>query len=611
MPPFSSVPVDLTLATGFPPAEAEAIRRALSLVPDAQVPGSEEVACMSVARTLHDLHADAATLQAALLVDADLELKAINADFGPSVAAWVERVGRLESLAISPETLGDARQEELWRRLWLSLANGVPPLLIVLARRLEALRCLVREPGPLAAAIARETLAVHAPLASRLGVHQLKWQLEDLVFRLLEPATYRRLAAQLAATRQARENLVDTVRRQLEAMLRAAGIKAKVYGRPKHLYSIWRKMQRKQVELAQLFDLHALRVITGDIPACYRTLALVHDHWQSVPEEYDDYIAAPKDNGYQSLHTVIHGPARVPVEIQIRTAAMHELAEYGVASHWRYKEGGRHDAVLDRTVTALRRSLQTGTGGDDWFAGQIFVLTPKHKVIRLHAGATPVDFAYAVHTEVGHRCRGARVDGRLVPLDYRLNTGEQVEILTAKTGGPNRNWLDLVHSDHARHRIRQWFRQREAEVHRRIGRQHLDRECRRLGLKHLDWPWLLHRFQYHRPEDVWRALGSGEVSRGQLISALRGLAPATEDDKVPSVGQTQSTSSRPTTLSLQVQGESNLLTRLARCCNPAPGDAVIGYLTIHHRIAIHRRDCPNIAHLPPERRQRLLDVDWE
>jgi len=600
-------PVDAYLTAGYAGTEAAAVGQALRLALATQRPATG----ITAARILHALHADAPTLQAALLVDAGLDPKTLAADFGPRVAGWVERVGRLESRPFPPEHLGNPRREERWRRLLLALANGVPPLLIVLARRLETLRRQARAPDAVAQRDARETLAIHAPLASRLGVHQLKWQLEDVAFRILEPATYRELAARLAATRRARENLVEAIRRRLTEMLEAAGYRAQVQGRPKHLYSIWRKMQRKQVGMEELYDLHALRVITATVSDCYAILALVHDRWQPLPAEYDDYIARPKDNGYQSLHTVVQGPERVPVEIQIRTEAMHELAEYGMAAHWRYKEGGERDRVLERTVAALRRSLQTGSGGEDWFAGQIFVLTPKREVVRLPAGATPVDFAYAVHTDVGHRCRGARVDGRIVPLNYRLKNGEQVEILTAKGGAPNLDWLDFVRSDHARQRIRRWFRQREAEIHRRIGRRRLERECCRLGLRQLDWPRLLHRFQCHRPEELWLAIGRGAISRGQLLTVLRALFAPSESAGPSPRGQPRQSPSRPAAPALRVQGEHNLLTRLARCCDPAPGDAVIGYLTVHHHIAIHRRDCHNIVNLPPERRRRLLEVDWK
>lgn len=596
------------LCCGYSPPQAEAVSRALmyALAARGRQSGGWPDA-VDVARLLKEIWADAATLQAALLVDADLDQASLNAGFGTRVAEWVEKVARLEQFVCPQEGLQHPRQTEMWRRLLLALANDVRPLLIVLARRLEALRIALRERTKDCRTLAREALGIHSPLASRLGVHRLKWELEDLAFRYLEPDTYQQLAAQLAASRARRESYVHDFIARLQAGLNHAGIDAKVQGRPKHLYSIWKKMQRKQVDFSGLYDLNAVRVIVADIPTCYRVLAMVHDQWEPIPEEYDDYIARPKDNGYQSLHTVIRGPKGLPVEIQIRTEAMHTLAEYGMAAHWRYKEGGRQDPVLEHTVAALSRSLKTGTDGGDWFAGQVFVLTPRRQVICLPDGATPIDFAYAIHTEVGHRCRGARVDGRIVPLDYQLRTGQQVEILTAKSGGPNRSWLDQAKTVHARHRIRQWFKQRETEVYRRLGRQRLERELRRLGLKEIEWPRLWQRFRLHQPEEVWEAYGRGEISRGQLVTSLRGItAPA--EPKTPPSGSKSPKASLPT---LSIQGERNLLTRLARCCQPAPGEAVIGYLTIHHRITIHRQDCPNIVHLPETRRGRLVETVWE
>ena len=563
----------------------------------------------TVAKTLQAIRADTATLNAALAIcrtGSDVS----EQETSPQTAVWVDRVRRIEALPCPRETLNEPRQLELWRRLLLALANDLRPLLIVLARRLASLRLAVSNPDQASRLMARETLAIHAPLASRLGVHRLKWELEDLSFRCLDPETYHQLAKRLAATRDARESYVTDFSARIQSALNQADIHAKIQGRPKHLYSIWKKMQRKQVDLQGLFDLNAVRVLVDDIPSCYRVLALTHDLWESIPEEYDDYIARPKANGYQSLHTVVKGPGGLTVEIQIRTEAMHTLAEYGMAAHWCYKEGNRDDPVLARTLQALRHSLQTGAEDGDWFADQIFTLTPRQQVIRLPKGATPVDFAYAIHTEVGHHCRGAIVDGRIVPLDYPLQTGQRVEILTSKRCVPNRGWLDKVRSDHARQRIRQWFKQREAATHRRLGRQRLDREIRRLGLKTVAWPLLLRRFRLHQPEDLWLALGRGEISSGQLLSALREITTPSQrlgPSRTPTISEPRRGGDL---LALQVHGERNLLTHLARCCNPNPNDEVIGYLTIHHRITIHKIDCPNILNLTGQRRNRLVEVTW-
>jgi GTP pyrophosphokinase len=587
------------LALGYPAGEGLAIRKALEWA--LANPDKKDLALAS-AQVLKEILADVPTVQAALLIDAGKDGEALSQTFGERVAHWVEKVVHLEQLTFPQEGLTKPRQAEMWRRLLLALANGARPLLILLARRLVALRTAQ---GSHLQRLASEAQKIHAPLASRLGVHRLKWELEDLAFRILEPQTYRELALRLTAKRSWRESYIQDFICQFKTELKARGISADVQGRPKHIYSIFKKMQRKQVDLSELYDLNAVRVIVADIPTCYQVLALAHELWEPILEEYDDYIARPKDNGYQSLHTVVKGPKGLPVEIQIRTEAMHTLAEYGVAAHWRYKEGTRLDPALEHMIAALRRSLKADKEGD-WFAGQVFVLTPKSEVICLPQGATPIDFAYAIHTEVGHRCRGARVDGRIVPLDYPLKTGEKVEILTAKEGGPNRSWLEFIRTEHARHRIRQWFKQKETEALRRLGRIRFKLELNRLGLKEIHWPYLLQRFRLNQPEELWLALGRGEITRGQLVTALR--LPATSSSVVPASPQELAPSRQAS--GVKVQGE-NLLTQLARCCRPAPGEAIVGYLTVHHRITIHRQDCPNVANLPQSRRHRLLDVTWE
>ncbi len=592
------------LVSAYPGAESLAIKKVLEWALAAE-PGKKNAA-LAVAQVLTEILADAPTVQAALLIDTGEDREVLSQTFGPQVAQWVEKVVQLEQLSYPEEGLIKPRQAEMWRRLLLALANGVRPLLIFLARKLVALRTAPDHPK--AQRLACDAQRLYAPLASRLGVHRLKWELEDLAFRILEPETYRELALKLTAKRSWRESYIQDFIRQFKIELEARGISANIQGRPKHLYSIFKKMQRKQLDLSELYDLNAVRVIVADIPTCYQVLALAHELWEPILEEYDDYIARPKDNGYQSLHTVVKGPKGLPVEIQIRTEAMHALAEYGVAAHWRYKEGGRRDPELEHMIAALRRSLKADNEGD-WFAGQVFVLTPKLEVVCLPQGATPIDFAYAIHTEVGHRCRGARVDGRIVPLDYPLKTGEKVEILTAKEGGPNRNWLKLIKTDHARLRIRQWFKRKETEAFCRLGKMRLERELNRLGLKELSWPYLLQHFRLNRPEELWLALGRGEITRGQLVSALR--LPATSSSVVPTNPKGGAfTLPGQAACEVKVQGE-NLLTQLARCCRPCPGEAVVGYLTVHHRITIHRRDCPNVANLPESRRHRLLEVAWE
>ncbi|MBM4200023.1 MAG: bifunctional (p)ppGpp synthetase/guanosine-3',5'-bis(diphosphate) 3'-pyrophosphohydrolase, partial [Gammaproteobacteria bacterium] len=487
---------------------------------------------LEVAHILLTLRADAATVEAAMLSDPYLRdtypAAKIRHDFGDTVADLVEKVNWLNTFGdYTIDQTQQPEQAELIRRMLLAVVNDVRAVLIKLAYRVHRLRILKYQEMANREAIARETLDIFAPLASRLGVGQLKWELEDLSFRYLHPDDYRTLAKALADNRAGRETYVRNFIAMLSAELTANEIKAKVVGRPKHIYSIWRKMQRKQVPLNELYDLLAVRVIVDDVPSCYLVVGLAHNRWRHIPKEFDDYIANPKDNGYQSLHTVVIGPDDRPVEIQIRTPQMQEFAEYGVASHWRYKEGGRADLAFERSLTSLRRLLESEDDDQtlledfrsDAFKDQVFVLTPKGQVIPLRRGATPLDFAYAIHTEVGHRCRGAKVDGRIVPLTYSLKSGEKIEIITAKHGGPTLGWLDphlgYIKTAHARSKIRSWFKQQDHDKHLRTGRAIVDRERHKLGLKHVDLADLARHFHLSRPDDILLAIGRGDVNPAQ------------------------------------------------------------------------------------------------
>jgi GTP pyrophosphokinase len=623
---FSSLPKDellSRLSSGYSDADREKIEVALDLALIARDRDpSTRPRGIDVADIVHKLGVDALTVQVALLCDPYLRdiLKSdeIQLRFGERAAEMVQKVNWLNTFdEYRPDEMSASDQPELLRRMLLAVVNDVRAVLVKLGYRLQRLRLFKHQDESLCRKIALETMDIFAPLANRLGIGQLKWELEDLAFRSLYPDEYRRLAKELATNRAARENFIHQFIDELKQELVAVGLHAKVYGRPKHIYSIYRKMHRKEVTLDELYDLHAVRVIVDDVTTCYTILGLIHSRWLYIPKEFDDYIANPKENGYQSLHTVVVGPEGRPVEIQIRTEAMHAFAEYGVAAHWRYKEGGKRDA-LDHSINALRRLLENHDGDQamledfrsELFDDQIFVLTPKGQVIRLGRGATPVDFAYAIHSEVGHRCRGAKVNGRMVPLTYPLKSGEKVEILTAKQGGPSLGWLDLhlgyVNTAHARGKIRQWFRQQDHDKHLRAGKLILDRERHKLGVKEFEQDELARTFHLPRGDDLLLALGRGDITPAQLANALK---PADWQPK-PLPTKKPLLSTGKTTEEVTVQGVRNLMTHFAHCCEPKAGDPIIGYITMGKGVAIHRQDCQNIIQLPADKQSRLIDVAW-
>jgi GTP pyrophosphokinase len=618
------------LCNGFPENEAQRLAQALNFAVEAR--DRDEIARprgIDVANILLGLRVDAETLEAALLSDPWLRdtLKEgyLTSHFGPDVANLVQKVNWLNTFnEYSEEETREPEQAELLRRMLLAVVNDVRAVLIKLAYRLQRLRMLKHQEDGVRYRIARETLDIFAPLANRLGLGQLKWELEDLSFRYLEPEEYRRLAKSLATNRAERERYIHQVIDLLEKELADNQIEAKVFGRPKHLYSIWCKMQRKQAAVEDLFDLLAVRVMVDKPATCYAVLGLVHGKWLHIPKEFDDYIANPKDNGYQSLHTVVVGPDGRPVEIQIRTQEMHAFAEFGVAAHWRYKEGGRQDEVLDRSINALRRLLESKDDDrglledfrSELFADQIFVLTPKGQVIRLKKGATPVDFAYAIHSEVGHRCRGAKVNGHIVPLSHPLKSGEKVEILTTKHGGPSLGWLDThmgyVQTPNARSKIRAWFKQQDHDKHLRAGKATIDRERHKLGLpalKDAELEELARHFRLSRGDDLLLGIGRAEISTTQLAAALRIPESDIQSTAAPAPPR-KLTVVTDDADQVNVQGIRNLLMHFAHCCNPTPGVPIVGYVTIGRGVAIHRQDCLNIFQLPSLKAQRLIDVSW-
>jgi GTP pyrophosphokinase len=587
---------------------------------------------LATADILAHLRLDAETLEAAVLNGTlghpEVGQVRLAREFGRSVALMVTNLARLNELSglqieSRPKDPGD--HAESLRRMLLSIAEDVRVVLLVLAERLHLLRVSKAADDTYRRRLAKETGKIYSPLANRLGIWQIKWELEDLSLRFVEPEEYKRIAGLLDGRRTDREGFIAQVIEILRAKFAEAGIRAQVSGRPKHINSIYRKMHRKNVDFDQIFDVRAVRVLVDSVADCYGTLGIVHGLWRHIPGEFDDYIATPKANMYQSIHTAVVGPDDKPLEVQIRTHDMHQHAELGVAAHWRYKENTGQDAELERRILWMRHWLELkDEGGDaddflDRFKAefepvQVYVLTPHNKVIELPMGSTPLDFAYAIHSEVGHRCRGARVDGRMVPLTHRLQSGTMVEILTAKNGSPSRDWLSphlgYLHTARARNRVRQWFKQQDYDLHLAQGRAILERELTRLGIaERPDLNKLASRFNFKKGDDVLAAVGRGELPPGQIINqaALRPERPPAPEP------QTHSTVSIPPRQShgeVTVEGVDDLMTHMARCCKPVPHDRIVGFITHGRGITVHRSNCANIRRLPDAQRARLVDVRW-
>ena len=508
------------------------------------------------------------------------------------------------------------------RRLLLALVRDLRAVMVLLALQLVRLRAAGALPEDERRALAELTADVHAPLANRLGIWQLKWELEDLAFRWLQPDTYARIAKLLDEKRADRERFIDDARRRILAALAQAGIAADVAGRPKHIYSIWKKMQRKGVPFSELYDIRALRVLVDDVPACYAALGVMHQLWPSIPGEFDDYIAQPKGNDYRSLHTALVGPGGRTLEVQIRTREMHEHAELGVAAHWRYKEGGGADASFERKVAWMRQLLDARDGDDaSLLAGlgtalvedRVYALTPRGEVIDLPRDATVLDFAYAVHTEVGHRTRGAKVNGRIVPLDHRPATGDRVEILTAKAGEPRRDWLQgdrYLVTGRGRDKVRAWFHRIDRGRNLQAGRELLERELRRLGLLHADLAPALAKFRLASVDDLHLALALGDIGPSQVSRALHDHAQAQAAPAEPARPPPRARPARDDRAPFTVEGVGNLLSQIARCCQPVPGDPIVGYLTRGRGVSIHRDGCAALSRLLARDPDRVLPVAW-
>jgi GTP pyrophosphokinase len=587
---------------------------------------------LAVAEILDELNLDYETLVAAVLhdvvEDTSTTLVQVGDDFGPNIARMVDGVTKMERIGEFRQQESflhnDAEQAESLRKLLLAMAEDVRVVLIKLADRLHNMRTLRHLDRDRQRRIAQETLDIYAPLANRLGIWQIKWELEDLSLRYLEPEAYQAIARQLAEKRGDRESYIRDVIGILEKELAEAGINATITGRSKHIYSIWRKMQRKQLGFEQIFDMRAVRILVDEEKDCYAALGIVHGLWRHIPREFDDYIANPKENLYRSLHTAVAGPEGLNLEVQIRTYEMHRHAELGVAAHWRYKEGVGPDAGYEEKIAWLRQLLEwreeerTATDFVDRFKSEafqdrVYVLTPQGRIIDLPQGATPLDFAYAVHTEVGHRCRGAKVNGRIVPLTYALQNGEQVEILTTKQGRPSRDWLNshlgYLHTTRARSRVRAWFKRQDYEHNLSAGRSILDRELHRVGISDIAAEKIAERFRGRPVDEFLAALGSGEITTGQLARSLGELVPQEERLK-PRQARPRRRKKTGTAGDFDIQGVGNLMTTTARCCRPVPNDPIIGYITRGRGVTIHRQDCGNILRLQGEDRDRLIAVDW-
>src|SRR5438067_1197524 len=578
---------------------------------------------MEVAAILADLKLDASTITAALLhdtvEDTALTLQQVQQEFGPDVARLVEGVTKLGRISFRSE---QQTQAENIRKMLLAMADDIRVVLIKLADRLHNMRTLEPLPEPKRRRIARETLDIYAPLAHRLGIGQVRWELEDLAFRQMDPDAYDDVARRVNRQRREREMVVSDLREILARELENIGIEADITGRPKHMYSIWQKMQRDEKDFSEILDLLAIRVLVESVKDCYGVLGVVHSLWKPLPGRFKDYIAMPKSNGYQSLHTTVLSHGGEPIEIQIRTQGMHRIAEFGVAAHWAYKEGGQ-DHHFDQKLGWLRLLMEwqkevvdaesfVDAVKVDLFQDEVFVFTPKGDVLNLPAGSTPVDFAYRIHTEVGHRCIGSKVNGRMVPLDYELKNGEIVEVLTSKgPHGPSRDWLNFVKSASARDRIRKWFKSQARDENIAKGRDLLDKELQRMHrvtvatLPDGKLEELARLYKFASAEDFLAAVGYGDVSPHSVVMRLA-LAPADGDSELRSIPLIPQVKHAARVL---VRGERGILTKIAPCCQPVPGDAIVGYTTRGKGVTVHRMDCINATNA--QDRARVVPVDWD
>jgi GTP pyrophosphokinase len=578
---------------------------------------------IDVANRVLELGMDRDAVIATLLSDPglrdQLSIGKIEAEFGATVAGLTRGVNQLNTLKDGKQArLDSPQQAEKLRRLLMAIISDARVMLIKLCYRVERLPLLKHDDYEQRRGIAQETLDIFAPLANRLGMGLLKWELEDLAFRALEPQAYKRIAKLLEEKRSEREDFIRRFGDQLKSLLADQQIKAIVQGRVKHIVSIWRKMQRKNLEFHELFDVRAARILVDSVADCYAVLGIVHTTWQHIPQEFDDYIANPKANGYQSLHTAVATEDGKVVEVQIRTHQMHENSELGVASHWRYKEGARLDRRMESSIAQMRDLLQ---GSEEEVSDaiseisteltndRVYVFTPTGQIVDIPMGGTPLDFAYSIHSEVGHRCRGAKVNGRIVNLTTVLETGDEVEILTTKESRPSRDWMNknlgFIKSAGTRSKVRNWFNHQDFEQNLLDGKSIYDRMLSKFSLHNVDLKQLVAHFKRKDTEQFFADIGRGLITSAQMLGFLQ-----TEPEPDPFRKIKKEAKGPASKDEVSVHGVGNLLTQFAQCCKPVPGDAIVGFITINSGISIHKRSCSNILSLPEDKRQRLIEVDW-
>lgn len=590
---------------------------------------------LETAKILAELELDQETIVAGLLhdvvEDTGITLDDIKERFGGEIALLVDGVTKLSRIEYKSK---EEQQVENLRKMFLAMAKDIRVILIKLSDRLHNLRTLKYQQAPKQLEIANETLEVFAPLAHRLGIYHLKWELEDLAFRFKDPGKYFELVDKIAKTRDKREEYIRSVISILGEKLAAMGIEADIQGRPKHLYSIMAKMQEQQKDINEIYDVTAVRCLVGTVRDCYAALGIVHTLWTPIPGRFKDFVAMPKSNMYQSIHTSVIGPQGEPFEIQIRTREMHRTAEYGIAAHWRYKEGGKGDREFDKKLAWLRQLLEWQHDlrdarefmeglKIDLFDDSVFVFSPKGDVVELPAGSVPLDFAYRIHTDIGHRCTGAKVNGRIVPLDYKLKNGDILVIMTSKTSGPKRDWLNIVKTSHAKTKIRQWFKKEQKDENIIKGKEILEREIKKQGLdtELIKSDKLLEigkKLNILNLDDLYATIGDGQITAGNILGKIKMEEAKTEKrGMLAEEVQALKNEIRPAagwgkpTQGIRVKGIDNLLIRLSHCCNPVPGDPIIGYVTRGRGVSIHRADCRNIIAYQNFERERLVEVAWD
>ena len=629
------------LSDVFAPAEIEVIRNACEFAAPlyhgkTEITGTPLLQhALGSAAILIGLHMDHETIAATALhaVPGFLDdwSEVLSERFGRNVTTLVEGISRMEQIRQFSEVRSPtarnkdetAEQIESLRKMLLAMVEDIRVVLIKLAERTQTLRTLSGASPELQKQIAQETQNIFAPLANRLGVWQIKWELEDLSTRYLEPALYKKVAKLLDERRVDREQYIADIIAQLQHALKQEHIKAEVSGRPKHIYSIINKMKRKHLDFDQLYDVRAVRILVEDIEQCYAALSIVHELWHPIQKEFDDYIARPKPNGYRSLHTAVFGPRGLSVEVQIRTQQMHHDSELGVAAHWRYKENKKSESGVDEKIAWLRQILawkaELADSGElqeqfknELLQDRVYVLTPQGKVIDLPKGATPVDFAYVVHTDLGHRTRGAKIDGSIVPLNTKLQTGQRVEILATKQGGPSRDWLSprlgFLQSARARAKVRHWFSTQNLDDSIAQGRILLDRELHRLGVTDINQEKLSQRLRFNKLDDLLAALGRSEITPRRIALAIQQELPTKAI--VPKEAVAKPTAQRASPTGVLIEGVDNLMIRMAKCCKPEAPHAIVGYVARDRGITIHTRECSFMQRVPEDKQDRLLKAVW-